>query len=141
MATTDTKGGLFFIENALKFIEQEGGLGAMITNVGVGGVAFAFFFQLIEGIESLGGMFIAPFQALVGGFVGLLDAVFGGWIDMLDASTDIAVQRQAEGLWLWLGPLQPIAILLIVMLGLLILMEALDYIEWSPLTVIFDRFG
>ena len=39
---------------AAELIEQEGGFVPFVRNVGLGGVAYAFFLQLIAGISSAG---------------------------------------------------------------------------------------
>lgn len=131
---------LTIIDEAVRRIEEEGGFAEFIQNAGFGGIALAFFINIIEGINSFGGAVMAIVLAPVEGAVSILDATFGGFIDMIEASTGFAVESLWSGSATVLGPFQPLLVIVIIMIGVWLILEFLERINFSPIGIFLERF-
>lgn len=121
-------------ESASDLIEEEGGLGAFIRNVGVGGIAYAFILQIIEGINSAGELLLGPPRALGRGLISLVDLTIGGLGDVFGAGTATTVRSFTEGTAAILGPLAQPASIGVVMLTLAIFLYGINNLRISPLS-------
>lgn len=140
-ASGDSESAFFIIDRAIALIEREGGFSEFIQNAGLGGISLAFIVNIIEGINSIGGIFIQIPLSIVGGFVGIFDAAFGGFVDILEASTATAVTSFSEGTTAILGPAAPIAGIIVVGVSVYVLLEFVQRIDFSPLAWFTGRFG
>lgn len=121
----------WFIGEATDYLEGRT-FGDFVLEIGFGGILFAIFSNVIEGIDAIGGLLIAPIVAFVDGFVRLLDGIFWGWVDMLDQATEVSIAAQVDTSWAMLGPFQPLVILGIIMVSIYMLLWFLDTIGIGP---------
>lgn len=119
---------------ASELIEREGGLVPFIRNVGLGGIAYAFILQVIEGISSVGSLLLGPPRALGRGLIMLVDITIGGLGDVFGAGTETTVRSFTEGTASLLGPLAQPASVGVAMLSLGVFIWSINNLRITPLS-------
>jgi hypothetical protein len=117
---------------------DERGFQGFIRDYGVGGVFAALFLSLIDGISSIGGTIIAPFDALGDALTLLVQRTIGAPTRLISQSIDASI-----GFWenLGLGPFGfPLAVLS-VMVGIYVAVWFIIRIPFSPLIFVRNRLG
>jgi hypothetical protein len=129
-----TSGARTVAKEAGRLIDQEDGFQAFIQNIVLGGIVYQFGLQVIEVLESGGGLLLGPVRALGRGLIDLVDSTFGNMTQVLDAGTAATVQSFADGVAAALGPFaQPTAVG-VIMLSLGIFIWGINRLEISPLS-------
>lgn len=124
------------MELAAQRIEAAGGFTAFIRQYGFGGVAMAFFVQIIDGIDSAGGLLLGPPRALGRGIIALIDATLGGMVDVFGAGTATTIGSFADGTGALLGIFAQPASVGIIMITLFVFMYSINRIGITPISFI-----
>lgn len=86
-----------------------------IRDYGLGGLFLAIIYVAIEGVQSLGTTFLAPFRAFASGVASLIDGTFGAPVRVLDAGATATVMSFTDGISAYLGPAaMPVAMVSVV---------------------------
>ena len=121
-------------DTASRVIDQEGGWSGFVQNFLLGGVFLKIQYQVIEGIDSFGGLLLAPVTALGQGMVMLGGAQVGRAVAVLDAGTAATVESFTNGVASLLGPLaQPTAVG-VAMISVAVFILAVNRLNISPLS-------
>lgn len=118
-------------------VNQIGSLGSWILFVQrfiFGGILVKLQYQAIEGIDSFGGLLLAPVKALGRGMVRLVDSTIGNVIAVFDAGTQATVLSFTDGVAALLGPFaQPTAVG-VGMLSIGVFIYTVNKLSISPLS-------
>ncbi len=129
-ATTTSRFG----ETASRQISREGGWAGFVQNFILGGIVLKLQYESIEGIDSFGGLLLAPVEALGNGMVRLVDATIGNVIVVFDAGTQATVLSFTDGVARFLGPLaQPLSVG-VGMLSIAVFILMVNRLNISPLS-------
>lgn len=121
-------------DTASSQITSLGGWTSFIQDFIFGGVVLAFQYRAIEGINTMGGLLLAPVRAMGEGLVLLVSSTIGNVVEVLDAGTAATVLSFTDGTARLLGPLaQPTAVG-IAMLSIGIFILAINRLSFSPLS-------
>jgi len=100
-----------FGDTASDQIDSLGGWSSFIQDFVFGGIVLKLQYQAIEGIDSFGGLLLAPVKALGRGMVTLVDSTILNIVRVFDAGTQATVLSFTDGVARLLGPLaQPTAV-------------------------------
>ncbi len=123
-----------FGDTASNVIDREGGWTGFLQNWVLGGILVKFQYQAIKGVDSFGGLLLAPVRALGQGMVMLVNATIGNVIAVFDAGTQATVLSFTEGVARLLGPLaQPLSVG-VGMLSVGIFIFLINRLNISPLS-------
>jgi hypothetical protein len=123
-----------FGETASSVIEREGGWTSFIQNFIFGGLVVKLQYQAIEGIDSVGGLLLAPVRALGRGMVRLVDATIGGVVAVFGAGTEATVRSFTDGIGALLGPLAQPTSVGIGMLSVAVFIYTVNKLNISPIS-------
>lgn len=127
LTATDT------IDDAITRYDEAGGLQQFVEEVGVAGILYAVFLEIIAAISAAGDTIMAPWRALADGLEGLVSTVFGAPLSIIGAGGETAATSFTDGLAAWLGPLAFPAAIASFMLGVYVFMWFAGRIGFSPL--------
>lgn len=123
-------------KTASEYIDREGGWTAFLRNFILGGIVLSGQYEVIDGIQSTGGLILGPVRALGNGMIALVDATIGNVIAVFDAGTQATVLSFTDGVAALLGPLaQPVSVG-VAMISLGVFMWMINYLEISPFSFI-----
>ena len=121
------------IDSAISRYDSAGGLQQFVEEVGVAGILYAVFREIIAAISAAGDTIMAPWRALADGLAGLVSTVFGAPLSIIGAGGETAASSFTSGLAAWLGPLAFPAAIASFMLGVYVFMWFIGRIGFSPL--------
>ncbi len=124
------------MELAARRIDKAGGFVAFVRQYGFGGVAMALFAQIIEGIDSAGGLLLGPPRALGNGMIALIDATLGGMVDVFGAGTATTIYSFTDGTAALLGPLAQPASVGVIMITLFVFIWSVNRLSITPLSFV-----
>lgn len=123
-----------FGDKAAGEITALGGWVSFIRDFVIGGIILKLQYQTIEGIDSVGGLLLAPVQALGEGMVLLVSSTIGNVVRVFDAGTRATVLSFTDGVAAFLGPLaQPTAVG-VGMLSVGVFILSVNRLNISPLS-------
>lgn len=123
-----------FGDTATSIIEQEGGWANFIRNWILGGLVVKLQYQAIEGVDSFGGLILAPVRALGNGMVMLVDATIGGVVAVFGAGTEATVRSFADGVGAMLGPFAQPTSVGVGMLSVAVFIYTVNKLNISPIS-------
>lgn len=121
------------IDNAISRYDSAGSLQQFVEEVGVAGILYALFLQIIGMIGAAGDTIMAPWRALATGLQDLVATVFGAPLSIIGAGATTTSTSYTAGLAAWLGPLAFPAAIASFMLGVYVFMWFIGRIGFSPL--------
>ena len=127
------------VEDAQDYIDDEGGLGMFIVNIGIGGIVMSMIYGAIDTVESAFQLLYLPIQSFAVSLSEVVLAAIGGQADIVTAAIDTAVQAFTSGATAMLGPAAPIAAIFVIGAMTWLLVEIWSRIPISPLTFVMDK--
>lgn len=115
-------------------IVGSGGLAALVTEYGIGGIFYAFFEVIIGMIYNLGDTILAPFIAFYEGIAGFVDRTILAGLDIIDAGGQTSAGAVAE----W-GIFAYVVGIAVFMVGMAVVVLFLRRTEWRPWNIIVGR--
>lgn len=119
---------------ASTLIEDEGGWGAFMQNVILGGIVFQIYAQALEGIDAVGMIVLGPVRALGRGMIMLVNSTIGNVIAVFDAGTQATILSFQSGVASLLGPLAQPTSVGIGMLSIGVFIIGVNRLNISPLS-------
>lgn len=112
----------------------EYGWDGFVQDVLIGGVLFVLQHQVIQAIQSTGGLLLGPVRALGNGMILLVESTIGNVILVFDAGTQASVMWFVDGVGRILGPLAQPAAVGTGMLSVGVFILAVNRLNISPLS-------
>lgn len=126
------------VDDATGYIDEQGGLGMFIVNVGFGGLIMSAIYGGIDTVEAAFLLIYGPIEEFALSLVEVVDAVIGGQADIVLASVETAI-GWFVGPGAILGPLSPILGIVVIGAMTYLIVRIWQEIPISPLTFIMDR--
>lgn len=104
-----------------------------IRDFGIGGVFLAIVYTIIEGVQSLGTTFMAPFRAFADGIATLIGGTFGAPVRVIDAGATATVISFTEGASAALGPAALPVAMISAVVTLWIFQKFWSRVQFSPI--------
>lgn len=120
--------------NTATSIIAERGWSGFARDFLLGGFFVKLQYQALQGVDSVGGLILAPVRALGNGLVLLVDTTIGGVADVFGAGTGATVRWFADGVGAYLGPLAQPTSVGVGMLSIGVFMYGINRLEISPLS-------
>lgn len=130
-----------FGDTATGVISDEGGWTGFVQNWILGGILVKLQFQAIEGIDSFGGLLLAPVSAFGEGMVLLVSSTIGGVVSVMDAGTQATVLSFTDGVARMLGPLAQPTSVGVGMLSVAVFIYVVNKLKISPLSFLRGMRG
>ena len=115
------------------------GLVGLVEQYGLGGILYATFLEVIDGIQSFGDTVTAPFSALGTGLADLVSAVIP--VRIVNAAADFTAFSITRGDWAIFGPFTFAVGVGATMLGLWVFTELIRRSDVSVFGAVLDRLG